>query len=50
MDSILATAQSWLTDFFDADTKKEVQDLIDNNTEELKERFYKDLEFGTELF
>ncbi|RDY61225.1 phospho-sugar mutase [Flagellimonas nanhaiensis] len=47
MDSILATAQSWLTDFFDADTKKEVQDLIDNNTEELKERFYKDLEFGT---
>ena len=47
MDSILATAQSWLTDFFDANTKKEVKDLIENNTEELKERFYKDLEFGT---
>ncbi|MEZ4808890.1 MAG: phospho-sugar mutase [Allomuricauda sp.] len=47
MDSITATAQSWLTDFFDTDTKKEIQHLIKNDTEELKERFYKDLEFGT---
>ncbi|MBO0329497.1 phospho-sugar mutase [[Muricauda] lutisoli] len=47
MDPITETAQSWLTDFFDDDTKKEVKHLIDNDTEELKERFYKDLEFGT---
>lgn len=47
MDSILSTAQTWLTDFFDSETKKEIQNLIDNDTEELKERFYKDLEFGT---
>ncbi|MBO0322402.1 phospho-sugar mutase [Muricauda sp. CAU 1633] len=47
MDSITSTAQSWLTDFFDENTKKEIQNLIENDTEELKERFYKDLEFGT---
>ena len=47
MDSILETAKSWLTDFFDDDVKKEVQNLIDANTEELKDRFYKDMEFGT---
>ncbi|MEO0528322.1 MAG: phospho-sugar mutase [Bacteroidota bacterium] len=46
-DSILATAKTWLNDFFDAGTKKEVNDLIENNTEELKDRFYKNLEFGT---
>lgn len=47
MDSITATAKSWLTDFFDEDTKKEIKHLMDNDPEELKERFYKDLEFGT---
>ncbi len=47
MESITKTAQTWLTDFFDADTKKEIQHLIDNDPEELKDRFYKDLEFGT---
>ncbi|MEL6483391.1 MAG: phospho-sugar mutase [Bacteroidota bacterium] len=47
MDAIRATAESWLTDFFDADTKTEIQNLITNDPEELKERFYKDLEFGT---
>ena len=47
MDAIKATAESWLTDFFDEATKVEVQNLIDTNTEELKERFYKNLEFGT---
>ncbi|MCL6265551.1 phospho-sugar mutase [Flagellimonas myxillae] len=47
MDSITTTAQTWLSDFFDADTKKEIQHLMENDTEELKERFYKNLEFGT---
>ena len=47
MDAILNTAKSWLTDFFDPAVKKEVQELIDNDTEELKDRFYKHMEFGT---
>ncbi len=47
MDAILNTAKSWLTDFFDADTKKEIETLIQTDTEELKDRFYKDMEFGT---
>ena len=47
MEDILTTATSWLTDFFDAAVKKEVQNLMDTDEEELKERFYKDLEFGT---
>jgi len=47
MDSILETAKGWLTDFFDATIRQEVQNLIDTNTEELKDRFYKDMAFGT---
>lgn len=47
MDSITSNAHTWLTDFFDEATKKEIQHLIANDPEELKERFYKDLEFGT---
>ncbi len=47
MDAITDIANSWLTDFFDSATKKEIQDLIANDPEELKERFYKNLEFGT---
>ncbi|CAM3479480.1 phospho-sugar mutase [Zobellia roscoffensis] len=47
MDAILNTAKTWLTDFFDPEVKKEVQHLIDNDTEELKDRFYKNMEFGT---
>ncbi|WP_273567271.1 phospho-sugar mutase [Maribacter halichondriae] len=47
MDSILNTAKSWLTDFFDTDVKSEVQKLIDTDPEELKDRFYKNMEFGT---
>ncbi|WP_026809265.1 phospho-sugar mutase [Arenibacter latericius] len=47
MEAIMKNAKDWLTDFFDTKTKEEVKDLIENNTEELKDRFYKDLEFGT---
>ncbi|MEM1257903.1 MAG: phospho-sugar mutase [Bacteroidota bacterium] len=47
MDVFLTTAKSWLSDFFDAQVQEEVQQLIDSDQEELKERFYKDLEFGT---
>ena len=47
MDAIKATAASWMNDFFDPSTREEVKNLIENDPEELKERFYKDLEFGT---
>ena len=47
MNEIVTAAQKWLTDFFDADTKKQIQDLIDNKPEELNDSFYKSLEFGT---
>ncbi|MBQ9549202.1 MAG: phospho-sugar mutase [Lachnospiraceae bacterium] len=37
----------WLTDsYFDADTKKELEGIRDNEAE-IEDRFYKDLEFGT---
>lgn len=47
MDNFLDTAKSWMTDFFDPAVKKEIQNLIDTDTEELKDRFYKQMEFGT---
>ena len=47
MDAILNTAKSWLTDFFDDEVKTEIQNLIANDPEELKDRFYKNMEFGT---
>lgn len=47
MDNFLDTAKSWMSDFFDPAVKKEIQHLIDTDTDELKDRFYKQMEFGT---
>lgn len=47
MDNILNTAKTWLTDFFDPSVKKEIEHLIANDPDELKDRFYKNMEFGT---
>ncbi len=47
MSTILEKAKLWLSDTFDASTQQEIQDLINNNPEQLTERFYKNLEFGT---
>ncbi|WP_419211846.1 phospho-sugar mutase [Maribacter sp. X9] len=47
MDKILDTAKTWLTDFFDPSVKKEIEELIANDKDELKDRFYKNMEFGT---
>ncbi|AVR46682.1 phosphoglucomutase [Christiangramia fulva] len=44
---ILQKAKRWLTDAFDADTKKEVNRLIEEDPKELEESFYKNAEFGT---
>lgn len=39
---------SWLTDAYDEDTKKEIKNLIETkNEKELTDAFYRDLEFGT---
>lgn len=44
---ILERAQSWLTEQYDEETRKKVQELIDNDPNELTESFYRNLEFGT---
>ncbi len=46
-NTFLQKAQEWLSDTFDTETKQEIQVLIDSKSEELADRFYKDLEFGT---
>jgi phosphomannomutase len=45
--AIYERAQAWLQDPFDLQTKQMVQDWIDHDPGELKEGFWKDLEFGT---
>jgi len=45
--TVLEKAKQWTSDAFDAETREEVQNLIDTNETELTESFYKDLEFGT---
>lgn len=44
---ILEKAKSWLSNNYDAETRKQVQYLIDNDPNELTESFYRILEFGT---
>jgi len=47
MSTSIERAKLWLSDAYDVETRKAVQDLIDNNTTELDDSFYRDLEFGT---
>jgi phosphoglucomutase len=47
MNTILDDAKKWLSSTFDAETTKEVQQLIDTNADDLADRFYKNMEFGT---
>jgi len=44
---ILERAKSWLSDKYNEKTRKQVQNLIDNDPNELTESFYRNLEFGT---
>lgn len=44
---ILNNAKLWLSDTFDSDTQNEIQQLINDNSDELTDRFHKSLEFGT---
>lgn len=47
MEHILTKAKQWLSATFDTETQQEIQQLIDTKSDELIDRFYKDLEFGT---
>jgi phosphoglucomutase len=45
---VTAKAKTWLSDKYDAETRKEVQAMLDSDDKTpLIESFYKDLEFGT---
>ena len=44
---IKSRAESWLKPEFDEETQSRIKDLLENDQDELKESFYKDLEFGT---
>ncbi len=47
-DSLIHTrAEEWLTPVFDDETREEIRVLQQSNSNELRESFYKDLEFGT---
>jgi len=46
MMEILTKAKEWLSNTFDEKTRAEVQSLIDNNAEDLSDRFYKHTEVG----
>ena len=45
--STMSKVNVWLEGNYDADTKNEIKELLNNNPEEIIESFYRDLEFGT---
>ena len=48
LELVKSKAQVWLTESYDAETRAQVQALLDSeDPTELIECFYKDLEFGT---
>lgn len=48
LKEVTAKAQQWLGEGYDAETRAEVQRMLDNEDKtDLIEAFYKDLEFGT---
>ena len=44
---LLERVNAWLTPSFDSETQQHIKNLIATNPKDLKESFYKDLEFGT---
>jgi len=45
--AIINKALAWLSEPFDEETRKAVQHLVDHDTDELSDAFYRQLEFGT---
>ncbi|WP_369047673.1 phospho-sugar mutase [Tenacibaculum sp. UWU-22] len=46
-EDIITRAKSWLSPTFDAQTRNEIEQLIAAKSDDLADRFYKNLEFGT---
>lgn len=44
---IKSRAESWLSPSFDEQTQREIREMLEKDSDELRESFYKDLEFGT---
>jgi phosphoglucomutase len=44
---VINSARTWLDQAFDLETQNEVRSLLESNSKELEECFYKNLEFGT---
>lgn len=47
LNLVQSKAKAWLESNIDSESKKDIENLIQNNEPELIESFYKDLEFGT---
>ena len=47
MKEIINKANLWLSETFDSETRTEIKQLIDTKSDDLADRFYKNLEFGT---
>jgi len=47
LESIKKRARQWLRDEYDADTRNEVAEMLENDEKKLVDAFYQDLEFGT---
>ncbi|MCG8749037.1 phospho-sugar mutase [Tenacibaculum finnmarkense] len=47
MEEILNKAKLWLSESFDSATRNEIEQLISEKSDDLADRFYKNLEFGT---
>ncbi len=47
LNLVQSKAKTWLESNIDSESKKDIENLIQNNEPELIESFYKDLEFGT---
>ena len=46
-EDIIRKARLWVAEPFDLETQNEIKQLIEEGSQELTDRFYKDLEFGT---
>ena len=44
---IISKAELWIKEPFDSDTQNEIKALLESDSTDLTDRFYKDLEFGT---
>src|SRR3972149_4676353 len=47
IEEIRKKAEKWLNEEYNAETRKEVREMLDSNENKLIDAFYQDLEFGT---